>query len=125
MTASISIFPRATEAPRPSGALARLARLEQVLATAITTCGSDEHVLEGALMRAVASVAYLFGAHDPSISPPMHDLLADAYDACLHGLSGACAGDGASLSEALSSVQSLRRSLESAGPGPSMLPRAA
>ncbi len=125
MTASISIFPRATEAPRASGTLARLARLEQVLETAITTCGSDEHVLEGALMRAVASVAYLFGAHDPSISPKLHDVLADAYDACLRGLSGACAGDGTSLSEALVNVRSLRRSLESTRPGPSVLPRAA
>ncbi|MBX3213059.1 MAG: hypothetical protein KF850_13570 [Labilithrix sp.] len=125
MTASISIFPRATEAPRASGPLARLARLEQVLETAITTCGSDEHVLEGALMRAVASVAYLFGAHDPSISPKMHDLMADAYDACLQGLSAACAGDVESLSEALVNVRSLRRSLESTRPGPSVLPRAA
>ncbi|MBX3262971.1 MAG: hypothetical protein KIS78_22020 [Labilithrix sp.] len=127
MTASISIFPRANEAPRASGALARLARLEQVLDTAIAACGSgSEHVQEGALTRAVASVAYLFGAHDPSMPPRMHDVMADAYDACLHGLTDACVGDLASLSDALLTVRSLRRSLESVRPaGPSTMPRAA
>lgn len=109
-----------------TAALARLARLEQALETSITACRTgSELVQETALTQAVAVVAHLFGAADQRISARAQSAMADAYDACLQGLSGAWAGDSTSLVLALSAVRSLRGSLAPHKPTPSTLPRAA
>ncbi|MBN9162828.1 MAG: hypothetical protein BGO98_44830 [Myxococcales bacterium 68-20] len=117
-----SLESRGTEA----AALARLARLEQALETSITACRTgSELVEETALTQAVAVVAHLFGAADRRMSARAQSAMADAYDACLQGLSGAWAGDSNSLVLALSAVRTIRISLAPRKPTPSTLPRAA
>ena len=109
-----------------TAALARLVRLEQALETSIAACRKgSELVQETALAQAVAVVAHLFGAADRRISRSVQSAMADAYDACLRGLSGAWAGDPSSLVLALAAVRSIRVSLAPRKPTPSTLPRAA
>ncbi|MBX3209844.1 MAG: hypothetical protein KF764_32730 [Labilithrix sp.] len=128
MTASISILPRANAAARPhaSSAFERLARLEAMLERSIAACqAGSEREIEGTLMQGVAMVAHLFGAADPAMTPDIRRRMAEAYDACLRGLSDACAGDIERLPLALGSVRAVRIALEPCRPGPSTMPRAA
>ena len=118
--------PSAETRSAETAAIARLARLEHALEASITACRTgSELVQETALTQAVAVVAHLFGAADRRMSARVQSAMADAYDACLHGLSGAWAGDSSSLVLALSAVRSIRISLAPRKPTPSTLPRAA
>lgn len=121
-----SVPPAGPETDEELAALDRLVRLQETLESSLAACQSDDELCrEIALAQAVSSVALLAGAEDRRITAPVAGAVERAYDACLTGIAGACAGDHAALAAALAAVRSIRVSVLRMRLRPSKPPRAA